>query len=600
MRRSLALFLGLSTLLLPGLAQAWWNGDWAYRKKVVISADTAGIKDSATELAIPVRLHTGNFIFLDMKPDGADLRFLAADDRTPLKHHIEKLDAAAEIAIVWVQVPKVSAGPNSEFIWMYYGNPKAVPTDDNAGTYSRSQVLVMHFNEKDGTPRDQTAYANHAARFSGTPGVPGVIDTAVQLTPASSIVIPSSPANRVASAKGFSFSTWIRLDSAEGDGAIFTQLENGKGIEIGVRGDQLAVKLNAGQRLADIARAGQLTVGKWHHLAVTLADEMKVYIDGQQTASAPASVPDLGGDIVIGAPPGGRGVAATLDEVQVASLTRSADWLKFAAAVQSPDSQVLAYAEDEETGGGSTYMEIYKVLANAVTIDGWVIIGLIFVMGIIAANVIIGKWFALARTEKANTAFTAEFRKREAEMMAPAQGLASAGAAAVDPGSTTQAREWQRHSNLYRVFQAALGETRKTFEGQREEGRAERLDSDDLAVVRSTLEASMVEEAYRMNNGLVTLTITVSGAPFLGLLGTVVGIMMTFGAVAAVGDVNVNTIAPGVAAAITTTVAGLIVAIPVMFAYNYLATKVRQLTSTMEVFANEVIGKLGRSFGERA
>jgi biopolymer transport protein ExbB len=175
--------------------------------------------------------------------------------------------------------------------------------------------------------------------------------------------------------------------------------------------------------------------------------------------------------------------------------------------------------------------------------------------------------------------------------------MASVGAAAVDPPADAEAKLWQRHSSLYRVFQAALGETRKTFELHRSDGRVEQLSADDLAVVRSTLEASMVEEAKNLNNGLVTLTITVSGAPFLGLLGTVVGIMMTFGAVAAVGDVNVNTIAPGVAAAITTTVAGLIVAIPVMFAYNFLATKVRLLTSGMEVFANEVIGKLGRAFG---
>jgi biopolymer transport protein ExbB len=426
-----------------------------------------------------------------------------------------------------------------------------------------------------------------------------VIDTGVQLAPTGSIIIPGSPANRIASAKGFSFSTWIRLESAEGDGAIFTQVEGGKGIEIGVSGEQLRVKLSAGQRTAEIARAGLLTVGKWHHLAVTLADEMKVYIDGQQSASAPASVPDLGGDLVIGAPPGGRGVAATLDELQVASLTRSADWVRFAVASQPPESQILAYAEDEETGGGSTYMEIYRVLANAVTIDGWVIIALIFVMGIFATNVIVGKWFALARTEQANARFVTQFRTGEAAMMAPARGLASAGAAAVDPTGTAEAREWQRHSNLYRVFQAALGETRKTLDGRRGEGRAEQLNSDDLTVLRSTLEASMVEEASRMNDGLVTLTITVSGAPFLGLLGTVVGIMMTFGAVAAVGDVSVNTIAPGVAAAMTTTVAGLVVAIPVMFAYNYLATKVRMLTSGMEVFANEVIGKLGRTFGER-
>jgi biopolymer transport protein ExbB len=581
------------------MAQAWWSGDWAYRKKIVISGDAAGIKESVTEVAVPVRLHIGNFIFTDMKPDGADLRFIAADDRTPLKHHIEKLDVAAEIAIVWVQVPKVGPGAGAESIWMYYGNPKAVSTEDNAGTYGRSQTLVMHFNEKDGMPRDQTAYANHAARFTGSPGVPGVLDTGVQLTPVGNIVIPGSPANRIASAKGFSFSAWIRLDAGDSEGAIFTQVEGGKGIQISVKRDQVQVKLSAGQRTAEISGGGQLGAGKWHHVAVTLADELKVYIDGQQSASAPASVPDLGGDLVIGAPPGGRGTAFALDELQISSLTRSADWIKFAAASQSPDSQILAYAEDEQTGGGSTYMEIYKVLANAVTIDGWVIIALIFVMGIFATNVIISKSFSITRTEKANNRFVTEFRKREAEMMAPARGLSSAGAAAVDPTATPEAREWQRYSNLYRVFQAALGETRKTFEGQRGERRTEQLNSDDLSVVRSTLEASMVQEASRLNDGLVTLTITVSGAPFLGLLGTVVGIMMTFGAVAAVGDVSVNTIAPGVAAAITTTVAGLIVAIPVMFAYNYLATKVRVLTSGMEVFANEVIGKLGRKFGER-
>jgi biopolymer transport protein ExbB len=592
------MLVSLAALLLPGLAHAWWNGDWAYRKKIVINGQATGIKDSVTDIAVPVRLHTGNFIFSDLKADGGDLRFLAADDRTPLKFHIEKLDPAAEIAIVWVQVPKVSAAANADSFWMYYGNPKAVPTEDNAGTYGRSQTLVMHFNEKDGMPRDQTAYANHAARSSVTPGVPAVTDTGVQFAPTSSIVIPGSPANRIASAKGFSFSAWIRLDAAS-EGAIFTQLDGGKGIEIALTGDRLRVRLSAGQRTAEIATGGQLTPGKWQHLAVTLADELKVYLDGQQRASAPASVPDLGGDLILGGPPGGRGAAITLDEVQIASLTRPADWVKFAAASQAPDSQVLAYAQDEETGGGSTYLEIYKVLANAVTIDGWVIIALIFVMGIIAANVIVGKWFALARMEKANAGFAIAFRKREAEMLAPARGMARVSAAAVDPSASAEATQWETHSCLYRVFQAALGETRRTFELHKGEGRAEQLSADDLAVVRSTLEASMVEEAKNLNNGLVTLTITVSGAPFLGLLGTVVGIMMTFGAVAAIGDVNVNTIAPGVAAAITTTVAGLIVAIPVMFAYNFLATKVRLLTSGMEVFSNEVIGKLGRSFGEK-
>jgi biopolymer transport protein ExbB len=95
-----------------------------------------------------------------------------------------------------------------------------------------------------------------------------------------------------------------------------------------------------------------------------------------------------------------------------------------------------------------------------------------------------------------------------------------------------------------------------------------------------------------MNDRLVLLTLSVSGAPFLGLLGTVVGIMVTFGTIAMAGDVNVNTIAPGVAAALATTVAGLIVAIPVMFGYNQLATQIKELTASMEVYANELMGKI--------
>jgi biopolymer transport protein ExbB len=73
--------------------------------------------------------------------------------------------------------------------------------------------------------------------------------------------------------------------------------------------------------------------------------------------------------------------------------------------------------------------------------------------------------------------------------------------------------------------------------------------------------------------------------------------MITFGTIAMMGDVNVNTIAPGVAAALATTVMGLIVAIPVMFGYNQLSTRIRTLTTTTEVFANELMSRiaLGRS-----
>jgi biopolymer transport protein ExbB len=87
----------------------------------------------------------------------------------------------------------------------------------------------------------------------------------------------------------------------------------------------------------------------------------------------------------------------------------------------------------------------------------------------------------------------------------------------------------------------------------------------------------------------VLLTISISGGPFLGLLGTVVGVMITFAAIAAAGDVNVNAIAPGIAAALVATVAGLAVAIPALFAYNWFAIQIKNISSDLAVFCDEFL-----------
>jgi len=89
----------------------------------------------------------------------------------------------------------------------------------------------------------------------------------------------------------------------------------------------------------------------------------------------------------------------------------------------------------------------------------------------------------------------------------------------------------------------------------------------------------------------VALTISIAGGPFLGLLGTVVGVMITFAAIAAAGDVNVNAIAPGIAAALVATVAGLAVAIPALFGYNWLASQIKNASSDGAVFLDEFITK---------
>ena len=75
--------------------------------------------------------------------------------------------------------------------------------------------------------------------------------------------------------------------------------------------------------------------------------------------------------------------------------------------------------------------------------------------------------------------------------------------------------------------------------------------------------------------------------------------MITFAAIAAQGDVNVNAIAPGIAAALAATVAGLAVAIPALFGYNYLVSQVKNAISDMHIFIDEFITKIAEYYGGR-
>src|SRR5262249_46495878 len=119
-----------------------------------------------------------------------------------------------------------------------------------------------------------------------------------------------------------------------------------------------------------------------------------------------------------------------------------------------------------------------------------------------------------------------------------------------------------------------------------------------IQAIRATLDGGLVRETQKINRLLVLLTICISGGPFLGLLGTVIGVMITFAAIAAAGDVNVNAIAPGIAAALLATVAGLTVAIPALFGYNYIISRVKDAKDDMAIFIDEFVTKTAEFYRE--
>jgi biopolymer transport protein ExbB/TolQ len=109
-----------------------------------------------------------------------------------------------------------------------------------------------------------------------------------------------------------------------------------------------------------------------------------------------------------------------------------------------------------------------------------------------------------------------------------------------------------------------------------------------LSAVRAAMERGMGDEQVRLNAGMVILALAISGGPFVGLTGTVFGVMEVFSGVAQAGQANLSAMAPGVAGALINTVLGLIVAIPALFAYNMLSTQINAMALDLSNFASEL------------
>ncbi len=130
--------------------------------------------------------------------------------------------------------------------------------------------------------------------------------------------------------------------------------------------------------------------------------------------------------------------------------------------------------------------------------------------------------------------------------------------------------------------------------------RGSRVSLKAMEHVKRVIEGEVARQALKLESGLIMLAIAVSGAPFLGLLGTVWGVMAAFTGVAYAVEngqaVNIGHMAPGVAGALLTTVAGLLVAIPSMFGYNWLVHNLRVHTVELDNFAQELVTRMEIEF----
>lgn len=600
MRRYLSLFL--VCLLIPLSARAWWNDEWQYRKQITLdtTAEGANIGESLKDVPVLVRLHTGNFgYFLDIMPEGEDIRFVAADDKTPLNYHIEKFDPINEMALIWVRIPELPANANTRSIWMYYGNGSAVAADDISGTFGTHQAMAYHFYEDQAAPKDATAYTNDVSQFNAELNPGSLIGTGVTFKGQSNIVVPDSPSLAFDPEKGWTWSAWVKADAEQADAFLLERADDAGRLVVGMDGMSVYARFEDGeQNIIETPRNGQLTPGTWHHVAVTLTGErMSVFIDGAEAAYVESAFPAMKGDLNMGmATDGTHGFVGEMDEVRASNVARSAAWIQAAVQGQGPGSSLLVYGEDGQQEGGEGGTSYFAVTLANVTVDGWVVIVLLAIMAAISWVVMVSKGLVISRVRKDNASFQNAFARLSAGNVDTLDAVDEGDDDLADSALLTALSGKHEHfesSPIYRIYHAGVQEMHhRTARAVGAQAATLELSPQAVDAIRATMDSALVRENQKLNSLMVLLTIAISGGPFLGLLGTVVGVMITFASIAASGDVDVNAIAPGIAAALVATVAGLAVAIPALFGYNYLGSRIKEISADMRVFADEFVAKI--------
>jgi biopolymer transport protein ExbB len=579
MQRLLIAFLICLGFVLPATAQAWWQDDWHYRKQIAVDTTPQGaaINEALGRTALLVRLHTGNFTFDGVKEDGSDLRFVAADDKTVLNHQIESFDPLMGMALIWVDVPKVEGGQRQD-IWMYYGNPKAPATGNGQLTFDPNYTALYHFDGANGTPaKDTTAYGNTAQSATGA-SIDGVIGRALQFN-GQPLLLPGSPSLQHNSGSAFTFSAWLRLDQANGEQLVLARREGANSLLLGLNQGLPFVEID-GQRAVSTQ---PLNPGQWQHLALTAeGSKVSVYVNGRETASLAVAMPAFNSVMAIGADVSASAYlpfTGAMDELRLSKVARPAALLLADANSQGAESKLVAYGVDEEQSGygfGSL-----GFLLNAVPLDAWVIIAVLVLMMLQSWVIMIRKNRMVSRVSTANEGFREQFATvgTRLEMFADDQELA----------------QRLQYSSLWRLYMVAVKEIRT----RREQGAdTSSVSAATIEAIRCSMDGVRTRENQALSSKLSTLSNAIAGGPYIGLLGTVLGIMVVFLGTAMAGDVNINAIAPGMAAALLATAMGLFVAIPALFGYNRLITRNKEVSADMRVFVDEFITRLAEMHGE--
>ena len=203
-----------------------------------------------------------------------------------------------------------------------------------------------------------------------------------------------------------------------------------------------------------------------------------------------------------------------------------------------------------------------------------IVVGLTL-LSIVTWTLMLEKGIGLKRAYKGSRSFLEEFRRKKNVMSLRSR-------AEDDPSPVARVYE----SGFARLAQLNGDETGTNITHSRP------LTPVEIDVVRSTMEETVADQIVKLEDKIIVLMTAVSISPFMGLFGTVWGIMLAFTEMAMAGKPDIQTLAPGVSGALLTTVLGLLVAIPSLIGYNWITFYIKQVTVYMDNQVEEFANKL--------
>lgn len=220
---------------------------------------------------------------------------------------------------------------------------------------------------------------------------------------------------------------------------------------------------------------------------------------------------------------------------------------------------------------------------------GKVIVLVLFIGSVFVWSVMISKWRELALATKVSDRFMAAYRKE------------------VHPVALFLKRSKYDASPLYVVYEKtclALGSALESRGANPDdlfmgavggiEGRS--LDELHVGAIRSVAERNVSDQVLLMETSMGLLATATTTAPFLGLLGTVWGVMEAFAGMGRTGGAMLSAVAPGISGALLTTVIGLLVALPSSIGFNMLSDRIRRMTVLMDNFSQELVSDMERHY----